>query len=82
MDKAEQIGIEVLARTAEVFGAEHPEGLVPQTNLAMIYLDQQRWKEALPLADGVVKMSLKLLGDKHKDTITRMEMLQVIKNGV
>jgi hypothetical protein len=44
-------------------------------NLASMYMDQERWKEAEELGEQVMKMREMVLGQDHPDTLTSMTYL-------
>jgi hypothetical protein len=47
-------------------------------NLALIYQNQGRWKEAEDLKVQVIETSLRVLNAKHPDTLTSMANLALI----
>ena len=55
-----------------VLGVEHPSTLTTMGNLASIYSDQGRWKEAEELKIQVMETSKRVLGVEHPDTLTTM----------
>jgi hypothetical protein len=58
-----------------VLGDDHPNTIATIANLASIYRDQGRGKEAEELGVQVVETSKKVLGDEHPDTLRGMNNL-------
>jgi Tetratricopeptide repeat len=58
-----------------VFGEEHSLTLTSMDNLASMYRDQGRWKEAEVLEVRGVERSVKMLGEEHPDTLASMNNL-------
>jgi hypothetical protein len=52
-----------------VLGDEHPSTLASMADLASIYWNQGRWKEAEELEVQVLETRKRVLGDEHPDTL-------------
>jgi hypothetical protein len=60
-----------------VLGEDHPNMLSSMNNLASMYREQGRWKEAEELEVRVIETRKKVLGEDHPDTLTSMGNLAV-----
>jgi hypothetical protein len=58
-----------------VLGAEHPDTLTSMTNLALMFWNQGRWKEAEELEVQVVETRKRVLGAEHPSTLITMNNL-------
>jgi len=65
----------VVEMTKRVLGEEHPDSLMSMANLAFMYRNQGRWKEAEELQMPVMKISKRVLGEEHPDMLRSMENL-------
>lgn len=64
--------IQAIEISKRVLGAEHPSTLDSIGNLASIYRNQGRWKEAKDLLVQVMETRKRVLGAKHPSTLTSM----------
>ena len=55
-----------------VLSEEYPFTLSSMVNLAVIYRNQGRWKEAEELQVQVIKISKRMLGEEHPFTLSSM----------
>ena len=70
--------MQVMEIRARLLDAEHPHMLTSMTNLALIYRNQERWKEAEELQIQVLETAKKVLGSEHPDTLTSIANLASI----
>src|SRR5690606_714719 len=71
--EAEHHLLKVLNWRRRTLGKSHPDTLTSMGNLASIYCEQGRWKEAEELEVKVVEeMSKTVLGELHPHTLTSM----------
>lgn len=61
-----------LRAARQVLGDEHPTTLSLMTNLSSLLQLTEKFGEALPLCEEVLKLRRELLGDRHVDTVTSM----------
>jgi hypothetical protein len=54
-------------------GEEHPDTPTSMANLASMYRNQGRWKEAEELHAKELKVCKRLLGEEHPDTLINMK---------
>ncbi|KAF9470348.1 hypothetical protein BDN70DRAFT_772852, partial [Pholiota conissans] len=54
-DEAEELEIEVMEKTKQFLGDDHPDTLRSMANLAATYWNQGRWKEAEKLEVEVME---------------------------
>ena len=59
----------------KILGEEHPDTLKSISNLALIYRNQGRWKEAEELQVRVMEIRKRMLGEEHPGTLTSMNNL-------
>ena len=62
----------VMTTRKRILGEEHPDTLISMDNLASIYRDQGRLKEAENLEVQVMEVRKRVLGEDHPDTQTSM----------
>ncbi|KAK4221894.1 hypothetical protein QBC38DRAFT_520823 [Podospora fimiseda] len=72
LEKAEELGEEVLRIREKVLGEEHPDTLISRHNLASIYLDQKRWTMAMSTQKLVLETRRRVLGVDDPTTISSM----------
>ena len=48
--------------------SEHPDTLIPMSNLAMTYVDEGRAQKAVDIQRTLVEVGKRTLGDEHADT--------------
>jgi len=65
----------VVEKRKHLLGEEHPETPAAIGNLAFIYWNQRKWKEAETLQVMVMEKTKYLLGEEHPNTLTAMESL-------
>ncbi len=53
-----------------VLGPDHPETLVSLNSLAVLYGDQERYKEAEALYRRILEARERVLGKEHPDTLS------------
>ena len=58
-----------------VLGTEHPDTLTSMINLASLYSEQGRWKEAEKLGVLAMETTKRVLGTEHPDTLASMANL-------
>jgi hypothetical protein len=64
-----------------VLGKEYPDTLTSMGNLASIYRNQGRWKEAEELQVIELEICSRVLGKEYPDTLTSMNNLALIWKG-
>ena len=62
-----------MEKRKHLLGEEHPDTLSSMANLASIYRDQGKWKEAEALEVVVMEKSKHLLGEEHPSTLSSIE---------
>ena len=73
--KAEELQVQLMQKSKQLLGDEHPESLITMGYLAATYREQGHWKEAEMLQVQVMEKTKQLLGDKHPDTLNCMANL-------
>jgi hypothetical protein len=58
-----------------VLGAEHPSTLTSMANLASMYRNYGRWKEAEELQVQELKLYSKVFGEEHPNTLISISNL-------
>ena len=61
-----------------MLGEEYPATLTSIANLASIYRNQGRWKEAKELEVRVIETRKRVLGEEHPSTLTSIANLASI----
>lgn len=59
--------MQVMEARERTLGGEHPDTLTAKANLAVIYRNQGRWKEAEQIELQVMEAREKMLGGEHPD---------------
>lgn len=62
--------LQVVEARNRVLGEDHPDSLTSMANLASIYADQDRLKEAEGLEVQVMEKTRGLFGDEHPHSLT------------
>jgi len=75
LDEALKCREQVLALDLKVLGGEHPTTLDAMRDLAVSYVEANRWDEALKLREQSLALSRKVLGPAHRDTINAVNEL-------
>ena len=76
MNEAAKLQEEVLQKSKEILGDDHPSTLTSMNNLAsMMYRQQGRLDEAANLEEEVLQKRKEILGDDHPGTLTSMNNL-------
>ncbi|KAL8907713.1 MAG: hypothetical protein Q9171_005754 [Xanthocarpia ochracea] len=73
--KAASMHRQTYERRKAAIGEEHPDTLTSMNNLASIYLNQGRWKDAQGLEEGVLETRKRVSGEEHLDTLISMNNL-------
>ncbi|KAF8533447.1 hypothetical protein BDD12DRAFT_898983 [Trichophaea hybrida] len=73
--EAEELQLQALDVTQQIFGQEHPDTLTSMSNLASTYRDQGRYKEAEELEVQTMEARKRVLCQEHPDTLTSMSNL-------
>lgn len=76
--EAEELEVQVIKSSKQVFGEEHPKTLISIYNLVSTYIDQGRWKEAEMLQIREMKISKKVLREENLNTLNSMHNLALI----
>ena len=63
-----------------MLGIEHPDTLTRKANLALMYREQGRYKQAKELGLKAVQDSERVLGGEHPDTLISMAVLALTYN--
>jgi hypothetical protein len=69
--QAEPLYVEVAGTRQRLLGADHPDTLMANMDLASLYIMQKRWDVAEPLALRVLDGQRRRLGEDHRDTSCR-----------
>ncbi|KAH0609226.1 uncharacterized protein H6S33_012712 [Morchella sextelata] len=72
---AERVGLQVIAKSAKVFGKKDPHTLSAMEDLANVYGGQGRSEEALKLGQKAFDTRVEVLCQDHPDTIKAMGLL-------
>jgi tetratricopeptide (TPR) repeat protein len=67
--------IQVIETRKKVLGQDHPDTLTSMGNLASIFMEQERWKDAAELETQVLETSKRVYGAEHPDTLTSKDNL-------
>jgi hypothetical protein len=70
--------MQVTETRKRVYGLQHLGTLISMDNLASIYMEQGRLKEAEMMFTQVMETSSRLLGQQHPETLTCMGNLALI----
>ena len=71
----------VLVIEKKSLGEEHPHTLNTRYSLAIVLVEQGRYKEAEDLHEKVLVIQKKSLGEEHPDTLnTRYSLANVLRN--
>jgi tetratricopeptide (TPR) repeat protein len=71
--RLQRLGLDI-SRT-KLFGGKHWETLANMNNLALIYWNQGKWREAAELQEKVLEAMTRTLGKEHPDTLMSMSNL-------
>jgi len=72
----------VIEINKRVLSEEHPSTLASIADLASMYRNQGKWKEAEELEVRVIEMRKRVLGEKHPDTLESMSNLAFIREAI
>ena len=78
VERSEELDVQVMDIRKRVLGEEHPDTLTSMANLASIYWNQGRWKEAEELNVQVMEIRRRVLGEGQSHTLTSVDNLTLM----
>ena len=74
--EAEPLYRDIVERRTRVLGADHPDTLRANYDLASLYVKQKRWEEYEDLSRDTLARQRRVLGDNHPDTLASLSNSQ------